>query len=176
VSNQKTQGLTTEQLVALAQATGDRRAFDQLFALYGPRLKSFLRGRAGPGDADDLLQETYIKAFLKIQQFNGNSQFSSWLFSIAINEFLIVKRKQKALARLRAFFKRDAGQDQQAGGALEPLLDLDRLFRRLSANQYDAYVLSKAFGYSHGEIAAELDMPLGSVKTYINQANRLLNE
>ena len=176
MSTQEPQGLTTEQLVALAQATGDRRAFDQLFALYGPRLRAFLRGKAGPSDADDLLQETYIKAFLKIRQFNGSSQFSSWLFSIAINEFLIVKRKQKALVRLKAFFKRDAGQVRQAGGALEPLLDLDRLFRRLSANQYDAYVLSKAFGYSHAEIATELDMPLGSVKTYINQANRLLNE
>ena len=147
-----------------------------MFALYGPRLKAFLRGKAGPGDADDLLQETYLKAFLKIKQFNGTSALSSWLFSIAINEFLIVKRKQKALAKLKAFFKRDVDQANQAGGALEPLLDLDRLFRRLSANQYDAYVLSKAFGYSHAEIAAELDMPLGSVKTYINQANRLLNE
>lgn len=173
---QEPQRLTTEQLVALAQATGDRRAFDQLFVLYGPRLKAFLRGKAGPGDADDLLQETYLKAFLKIKQFNGTSALSSWLFSIAINEFLIVKRKQKALAKLKAFFKRDVDQASQASGALEPLLDLDRLFRRLSANQYDAYVLSKAFGYSHAEIAAELDMPLGSVKTYINQANRLLNE
>lgn len=172
----ETQGLTTEQLVALAQATGDRRAFDQLFSLFGPRLKSFLKAKAGASDADDLLQETYIKAFLNIKRFNGASKFSTWLFSIAINEFLMVKRKQKVLARLKAFFKRDSDHLSQTSGALEPLVELDRLFRRLSANQYDAYVLSKAFGYSHAEIAQELDMPLGSVKTYINQANRLLNE
>lgn len=173
--SQRTAGLTTAQLVALAQSTGDRGAFDRLFSLYDARLKAFLRARAGAGDADDLLQETYVKAFLKIGQFQGGSQFSTWLFRIAINEFLAAKRKQRLVTKVKTFFFSSDEACAQEPAPMESMIDLERSLRDLNTNQYDTYVLAKVFGYSHTEIAEQLNMPLGSVKSYISQANQLLN-
>lgn len=174
--SQCTAGLTVEQLVALAQATGERQAFDRLFSLYDARLRAFLRAKVGRVEADDLLQEVYVKAYLRIRQFNGASQFSTWLFGIAVNEFLTARRKQKLLSRVMAFFWHDNSDAEQEAGHMESMVDLERSLRLLSGNQYETYALSRVFGYSHAEIAEELGMPLGSVKTYINQASKLLNQ
>lgn len=91
-----------KSLIAKARA-GNRTAFDELVRrhshrVYGMSLK-ILKNRE---DAEDNLQNVFFKAFGKIRQFEGNSQFSTWLTRIAINEALMMLRRRRPAESLPA--------------------------------------------------------------------------
>lgn len=78
--------LDDERLVALAQE-GDRTAFDELAARHSLRLRNVLVRISGDRDAaDDAVQEALVRAWSKIERFEGRAQFSTWLVRIGINE------------------------------------------------------------------------------------------
>ena len=74
--------------------SGDRDAFEAIVDEYSPKLHRLaLRMLGDPFEAEDVLQETFLKAYKNIGQFEGRSQFGTWLYRIAANEALMRLRK-----------------------------------------------------------------------------------
>ena len=87
-------------LIARVISLEDHNAFGELVRRYQSPVRGFLT-RMTRGDshlADDLAQETFLKAWQKLKTFRGESRFSTWLFGIAYNEFRGQARRRKELA------------------------------------------------------------------------------
>ena len=164
------------ELVTLAKAAQDERAFAVLVRRHQARLRGFLIRLCGdPALADDIAQDTFIKAHAGLAGFNGGGSFRSWLFAIAYREFLQDARKTKAAARLEMALKKEAaglqGQTPEAGGLTASMsLDLQQALAGLDEMERAAILLCDAAGFSHTEAASALGAPLGSVKTYVARA------
>src|SRR5947207_462168 len=116
--------------------------------------------------ADDLAQETFLKAWQKLRTFRGDARFSTWLFGIAFNEF-------RGACRRRKEFAWDA--TETVAHFAEPIaaththlcLDLTEALKALTPAERAAVILCCQNGLSHDEAAHVLDCPLGTVKTNI---------
>ncbi len=164
--------LSDEQLVAYVRATDDRGAFGLLVARHQGALLAFLTRHTGRVEhAEDLAQEALIKAYDRLDEFRVEATFRTWLFRIAIREFLQAERKAGAVRRMTDRLRGDAEVD-----ADEPscdsiaALDLQRALLGLDPNERTAVLLSDACGMSNTDVAEAMDAPLGSVKTYIRRA------
>jgi RNA polymerase sigma-70 factor (ECF subfamily) len=84
-----------DDIVAAAQA-GSPAAFTELHSIYSGRLyKTILSITRNPHDAEEALQETFLRAYLAIKTFEGKSKISTWLTRIAVNSALMILRKQR---------------------------------------------------------------------------------
>lgn len=168
---------SVEQLVALVQVSGDTAAFNELFSRYDTKLRGFLAFKSAGQhhDIDDVVQETYVKAFLNIQQFQQQAQFSTWLLRIAVNEMLQAKRSGNIFSALKhRWFAAEPGALSHSDNTAAHL-DAATLIATLSTIQQQVFVYAEFYGYSQTEIAAKLQIPLGSVKTYMMQARTTLD-
>jgi RNA polymerase sigma-70 factor (ECF subfamily) len=168
---------SVEQLVAIVQVSGDTAAFNELFGRYDSKLRAFLlfKSAGQRHDVDDLVQETYIKAFLNIQHFQRQAQFSTWLLRIAINEMLQAQRSGNIFGRLKQrWFTADSDALTHTDNTAAHL-DAATLIATLSTIQQQVFVYAEFYGYSQSEIADKLQIPLGSVKTYMMQARHSLD-
>jgi len=87
--------LMDEELVEMAQ-NGDRNAFTILVKRYQDRIYNLIYRYVGNvEDALDLTQETFIKAFVKLGEFRGNSKFYTWLYRIAVNACIDFRRRER---------------------------------------------------------------------------------
>lgn len=87
-----------DHATVLAAKGGDEQAFGILFKHYQPKIFAIaLRYTRIREDAEDIVQETFQKAFLHLHKFEGKSSFSTWLTRIAINEALMLLRRGRAL-------------------------------------------------------------------------------
>jgi RNA polymerase sigma-70 factor (ECF subfamily) len=87
-----------DHAIAFAAKRGDGRAFEILFERYQPRIFAVaLRYTRIPEDAEDIVQQTFQKAFIHLHQFEGKSSFYTWLTRIAVNEALMWLRRGCAL-------------------------------------------------------------------------------
>ena len=90
------QNLTNEQAFIEALKAGQREAFAQLVDRYSSQIyRLALKFTNDPHDAEDVLQETFIKALRALPGFEGRSSLSTWLYRIAVNEALMLLRKRK---------------------------------------------------------------------------------
>ncbi|WP_196140697.1 RNA polymerase sigma factor [Aliikangiella sp. G2MR2-5] len=160
---------STEQLVALIQNTGDRNAFNELFSRYDTKLRAFLAQKYENIMMDDILQETYVKAFLNFNQFKGQSSFSTWLCRIAFNELLQSRRKISIFQRLKEKWQTNIYRPENYLENHALYIDAERAINSLSSIQQRVFVYVELLGYSHSEASNKLNIPLGSVKTYIKQ-------
>ena len=90
-------GFTDADLIARVLAAGDPNAFGELVRRYQSPVRAFLR-RLTRGDAalaDDLAQETFLRAWRKLETFRAEARFSTWLFGIAVNEFRARLRRDR---------------------------------------------------------------------------------
>ena len=91
---------TDTDLIARVLASDDHNAFAELVRRYQSPVRAFLT-RMTRGDshlADDLAQDTFLKAWQKLRTYRGGAKFSTWLFGIAINEFRGAARRRKELS------------------------------------------------------------------------------
>src|SRR5262245_36531338 len=104
---------------ALAAKRGDAQVFEILFERYQPKIFAialrFMRVRE---DAEDIVQQTFQKAFLHLHRFKGKSSFSTWLTRIAMNEALMLRRKRRGLREVPIG---DLSDDEIAARGLEIL-------------------------------------------------------
>ncbi len=167
---------SNEQLIALIQCSGDSAAFNQLFNRYDANLRAFLRAKSGEDNLDDIIQETYLKAFLNINQFELRSNYTTWLFKIAFNELLQSKRKKTFFSRLKDSVFLLMKPNEALFDNTSLLIDAEKAIGELNSLQQQVFIYSELYGYSHGEISVKLNLPLGSVKTYIQQAKTNLEQ
>lgn len=166
--------LTDSQLVALVQSTADGYAYSELVNRYQMNLFSFIyRYTNEQYLAEDITQDSFIKAFEKISHFNKQAQFKTWLFSIAYREFLQAKRKENAFKKLLKKFDQPLSNHYLA--KLDNSIDINKALKKLTDNQRAVILLCDASGLSNTEAASILDMPLGSLKTYIKQARTIMH-
>ena len=160
----------------------DREAFRQLFEFYAPRLKAFLVKRgASPGEAEEVMQEAMTLVWRKAAQFDpAKASASTWIYTIARNRRidLIRRAKRPELDPEDPFFTSVSEQpDGEQEYTRNERANLVRTYlKTLPAEQLQ--VVQKAFydEMTHQEIAAELDMPLGTVKSRIRIAMRRLRD
>lgn len=151
-------------LIARAKA-GDTAAFGQLVCAYQSNLR--LSARQWTGDAalaDDMAQEAFIRAWQKLNQFDGRARFSSWLYRIAFNHWLNVKARYQPATACN-----DDTPEPQA--EFQPCADRDiaRALARLSEPQRLCIHLCLQRDFTHTEAADILNLPVGTVKTHINR-------
>jgi RNA polymerase sigma-70 factor, ECF subfamily len=163
--------LSAEELAARARA-GSRVSFDELVTRYRPRLVAFLARRlADAADAEDVAQETFLRAYDRLAQYDPARPFATWLFTIGKNV-----AANHAVARSR----RDARDrdSRPADAAIEDGAGASDLWQRaraiLSPDAYRMLWLRYAQGLTVREVAAELDRSSVAVKVMLFRARRRL--
>ena len=102
----------SEAILVAAAKRGQRAAFDQLCEYSWRKiLRTTYRITRNQEDAEDALQEAFLKAFVHLRDFDGRSNFSTWLTRIAINSALMILRKRRQVREISVdeFAERDAG-------------------------------------------------------------------
>jgi len=146
-------------------------AFEQLYRTHGARLKSIAYHTAGNRqDAEDAVQETFLKAYRAIDGFTGASAIGTWLCRICINAcYDLVRKRQLETDRTQPEGPRISPQPQQALRA-----QLDQALGRIDARRRMVFLLFAVEGMKHSEIAAILEIPEGTSKAWLFEAKREL--
>jgi RNA polymerase sigma-70 factor (ECF subfamily) len=134
-------------------------------ALYGLALR--LTG-GDQAEAEDLVQESWLRAVRALPSFHARSALRSWLCGLLVN----VRRE-----RIRADWRMvDAPDIEPAAdiGSPDDAIDLERAIRALPEGARDVYVLHDVYGYTHREIAEMLGIVEGTSKSQLNRARTLL--
>jgi RNA polymerase sigma factor (sigma-70 family) len=169
------------QLIGRVAAGRDLAAFKALFEHFAPRIKGFLL-KTGTSDdqAEDIAQETMVAVWRKAELFDpATSGAAAWIFTIARNLRIDAARRASRTVRV----DHEAEQEYLADSAESPEISLSRVderskvtaaLQRLSQEQSDVIRLSFIEERPHSEIAKQLGIPLGTVKSRIRLAmNRL---
>ena len=164
------------ELVTLAKAAQDDRAFSELVRRHQARLRAFLNRLGAGADTDDMAQTTFIKAHRGLATFESGRSFRSWLFAIAYREFLQQKRKDRAAGRLQDALAGEPGFTGDSSLQESMSLDLQTALAGLEVSERACLLLCDAAGFTHAEAAAALDTPLGSVKTYIQRGREKMRD
>jgi RNA polymerase sigma-70 factor (ECF subfamily) len=160
---------TDADLIARVLLREDQQAFGELVRRYQSPVRGFLV-KMTSGDvhlADDLAQETFVKAWKKLGSFRSEARFSTWLFGIACNEWRMHARGRKEIALEELDDPPPEPEEASAAAASQLRLDLDEAMKILTAAERVAIVLCCQNGLSHDEAAQALDCPLGTVKTNV---------
>jgi RNA polymerase sigma factor (sigma-70 family) len=159
--------LTDADLVARVLVDDDQHAFGELVRRHQSAVRGLLRQltRTDTALADDLAQETFLRAYKHVRSFRGEARFSTWLYRIAYNCFREEARRRKELVGIDETY-RQAEADQQVS---EPGLRHDLMYalNLLPLHERSAILLCCQNGLSHDEAARVLDIPIGTVKTNV---------
>jgi RNA polymerase sigma factor (sigma-70 family) len=158
---------TDAELVATVLADGSHAAYGELVRRHQSAVRKFLRHllRGDAASADDLAQETFVRAYRALPRFKHGSAFSTWLLGIAHNQCRNARRAQ-AVAPTMPLLDADHRVDAQTNES-DLRHDLAIALRELDPNEQLAVHLHYEQGLSHSEIAALLAWPLGTVKTHL---------
>ena len=160
----------------MADADFQRQALVHLDALYN--FAMYLAKR--PADAEDLVQETYLRAFRFSHRFQPGTHLRAWLFQILRNTFLTFYRVREREAPVAedgvpewdAPMFHDAPEDD--GAAMEAHTDLERAMRRLPEEFRTVLLLAEVEGLPLEEVARVMACPVGTVKSRIFRAKERL--
>lgn len=159
-------------LVARVLLDDDRHSFEQLMRRHQGMVRAQLR-RLLHGDeaaADDIAQEVFLLAWLKLNQFRGDAAFRTWLYRIAWSCFLQAQRRKSERVE-------NADEVEPLVAPAHPVdlqLDFERALRRLSDAEQTVLLHCVQLGLSHEEAAFVLAMPLGTVKSHATRGKAKL--
>ncbi|HEX7477273.1 MAG TPA: sigma-70 family RNA polymerase sigma factor [Polyangiales bacterium] len=163
--------------------SGDRRAFDQLVRCFRPRIYALALHMTGSAsEADDVTQDTFVRAFQHLPAFEGRSHFFTWLYRIAIHRALNAKRDGKRRStqslddvRVHIAVQVDAGNDPHLAAELrESYTHLVAAFDQLSPVLRSTVALVALQGLSHKAAASVLETNEGTIAWRIHEARAQL--
>lgn len=152
---------------------GDDAAFEHLFNRYRDTIRRLFVQRLGNADADDLLQETFIKVYLNIHRYDSSYTFGQWLYAIARNTSVDFARKSRTDLSIDERFSSPASTTPTPEECIinsQQRLQIERFLDELPEQYRLLFRLRFLEEYSYEEIAEKLHMPMGSVKTGIHRA------
>ena len=181
--------MTREQEAQIVRKVlqGDVNAFERLVTEYEKAVYAIAQRMTGNAeDAADMTQETFIKAYNSLQSFRGDSKFSVWLYRIASNVCLDFLRSRSRKPTVSLSVEDDEGEEGQldiADESQSPELLMERGLTRdavrrgldtLPPDYRQILLLREIQGLSYDEIAAVLEIEVGTVKSRIFRARKRL--
>ena len=180
ITEAQRRGAEAAELVARAK-TGDTAAFDELVRKYRPRVYALALHLTGQSsDADDITQDAFLKAYHKLPEFEGRSEFFTWIYRITLHRALNAKRDHKRRRtvsmddpRLVAAVAADAeGDPERATQLRDRYRALLEAFDRLTPLLQTTVVLTTLQGLSYKEAAVVLATTEGTIAWRIHEARR----
>jgi RNA polymerase sigma factor (sigma-70 family) len=166
-----------QQLIARVVAHKDQHAFAQLVLRYQSPLRHWAR-RLCDGDshlADDLAQETFMKAYGAIAAFRAEAKFSTWLYRIAFN-IAANRWRTKKIAWCSLDDCEDTAAELCELQQFSAKKDVNAAMLQLSPAQQLAIRLCYEDGFSHEEAASIMGVPLGTLKTHVSRGKQKLQK
>lgn len=180
--------LSDKALISLIK-NGDKEAFSILIKRYEKKVLNILYLQLGnTPDLEDLVQEVFIKVFKNVKNFRGESQFSTWLYRIAVNVSYDYKRKSKDIYSLDDPLKEDEedtfekiipNNDEDPLSIIEGeelRNKLRKLIKELPKEYQEVLILREYEGLSYEEISKILNCPIGTVESRLFRARKELKE
>jgi RNA polymerase sigma-70 factor (ECF subfamily) len=150
---------------------GEVRAFEKLYHLYSSRMKSLaFHLLASRGDAEDAVQETFLKVYRALAAFEENSALSTWIYRILINCCYDIMRKRQRLAENPIL--REIPMDSK----LTLKVALERALLALNERHRLVFLMFEVEGLKHSEIAGVLEVPEGTSRAWLFEAKRSLKQ
>ena len=157
-------------------ARGDVAAFEELYRLNVGRVYALcLRMSGNPTIAEELVQESFVRAWQKLGSFRGSSAFSTWLHRLTVN---VVLGHQRSTVRREAKVSGQIGDT--VGDGLNPAshpgqtIDLERAIRGLPEGAKRVFILHDVEGFRHREISKLTGIAVGTSKAQLHRARKLL--
>jgi RNA polymerase sigma-70 factor (ECF subfamily) len=180
----------SENKLLAAAKRGDERAVRQLIDTHSPRLYNLaLRILRHPQDAEDAVQETFITALDKLDQFDGRAEFSTWIYRIAVNASLMALRKKRSRHRKEESLEVPQFEDIRSRELVDwdadpghELLDaemretMEAAIEKLPAKYRVVFVLRDLEGLSIEETRQTLGLSAANVKVRLMRARLFLRE
>jgi RNA polymerase sigma-70 factor (ECF subfamily) len=166
--------LEDADFIARVLVEGDPHAFGELVKRHQSFVRNLLRSwlRGDEARADDLAQETFLKAYRNLHQFGGQAKFSTWLYQIALNEFRAWARSAREHENIDDIVHEPSEASGQRTHDFRQ--DLNRAMHLLSLEERSAVVCCAMQGMTHQEAAEVLGWPLGTVKTHLLRGKEIL--
>jgi RNA polymerase sigma-70 factor (ECF subfamily) len=179
-----------DQLLVERVQAGERQAFDLLVSKYQRRLMRLLsRIVHDPAEAEDVVQETFIKAYRALRHFRGDSAFYTWLYRIGINtakNFLVMQARRtptstEADAEQAEVFDdgehlRDINTPESVLASKQIAQTVNAAMDALPVDLRTAIALREIEGLSYEEISAIMACPIGTVRSRIFRAREVIAE
>jgi RNA polymerase sigma-70 factor (ECF subfamily) len=166
---------------------GDASAFGVLVQRYQDRLyNTVYRLVDNPDDAQDVVQEAFLNAYQSLESFKGDALFFTWLYRIAFNTAISLKRKQRVTLSIDtgtdsdiSMEPLDGAEDARPGWALEQAEQERKVhaaLARLSAEHRAVLVLKDMEGQKYEEMAELLGVPIGTIRSRLHRARLELRQ
>ena len=157
-------------------AAGDVRAFEELYRLHLPRVHSLVRRMTAGRDADELTQDVFVRAWMKLGTFRGDSSFATWIHRLAVN--VVIERFRSDKVRRSRLVDGENVFEMMAGPAQRRDLgmDFEAALEKLPDGAREIFVLHDVEGYKHHEIATLLDIAAGTSKAQLHRARMMLRK
>jgi RNA polymerase sigma-70 factor, ECF subfamily len=159
---------------------GNPAAFGELVSRYQDRLyNSVLRLGDNTEDARDVVQEAFLHAYQSLHSFKGDSLFFTWLYRIAVNTAISLKRKQRPVLRIHTGDGKteidplDPSASSQPGHAMEMAEEERKVHEalgKLSTEHRAVLVMKDMEGMKYEEIAEVIGVPIGTVRSRLHRA------
>ncbi|HWK09017.1 MAG TPA: sigma-70 family RNA polymerase sigma factor [Vicinamibacterales bacterium] len=171
--------MDADRALVEAAAGGDRDAFDELVRRHGSAMIGLCRALiGGRGDAEDLAQEVFIRAWKSLKTFRGESTFRTWLHRVAVN---VARTHHGNRGKIMRLFRSAAPHDEDPPDTAEPIDTrlarrdiVERALATLPSDLREALTLRDLQGLDYKEIAQTLDVPIGTIESRIFRARQRL--
>lgn len=148
---------------------GNVRAYERLYEIHGARMKSLAFHMLGSrADAEDTVQETFLKVYRAVRGFEGQSSLSTWIYRILMNCCYDAMRKQQRSA------ERPVTKEVASDSKLPLKVALGRALEALNDRQRIVFLMFEVEGLKHSEIAGILEVPEGTSRSWLFEAKREL--
>src|ERR1700675_2147972 len=174
-------GRAEDTALAAACRSGDLCAYERLYSLHGARMKNLARNILGSAtDAEDAVQETFLKVQRGIPSFRGQSSFVTWTFRILVNTCYDARRSRLRKKEVAAEGEREDAvpRPEPRAASAHPTLRmaLERALAKLTRHQRDVFLLYEVEGFRHAEISEMLEISEAASKNTLFQAKKNLRQ
>jgi RNA polymerase sigma-70 factor, ECF subfamily len=186
-SNEQVDVNSDDRRLITESLSGQTSAFGELVLRYQDRLfNAVVRVVDNADDALDVVQDAFVSAYQSLASFKGDAEFYTWLYRIAFNTAVSLRRRRRSLVSLETgrdgeavIDPTDPNEETRPGVALERSEDEAALqvgLNRLSPEHRAVLVLKDIDGLKYEEIAVILDVPIGTIRSRIHRARLELRD